>query len=147
VPAGRPALQDWLEVALWAAIFLAALLTTPLNEKGEANGPGEKWIRTHTGGGLCLWKRATGIECPGCGLSRGFVQIAHGKLIEAVKLNPFSPIIFLLLAARFLHVVLFCLLRRDVRNRIPWWLAWKFYGTLGAGFALLGVYRVVLRFT
>ena len=146
VPAGRPALQDWLEVALFTAIFVSAFATSPLNAQGEPNAPADQWLHAHTGGGLCIWKRVTGIPCPGCGLSRGCVQVAHGHPVEAVKLNPLSPIVFLLMGARAIHVLIFCIFKRDMRNRIPWWLAWKFYGSVGAAFGLLGVYRVALRF-
>ncbi len=146
VPAGRPALQDFLELALWVAIFASAFVTSPMNAQGEPNAPADQWLQAHTGGGLCIWKRVTGVPCPGCGLSRGCVQVAHGHLVEAVKLNPLSPIMFFLMGARAIHVFIFCILKRDMKNRIPWWLAWKFYGALGAAFGVLGVYRVALRF-
>lgn len=146
LPPGRPALQDWLEVVLWVAIFLASALTAPVGASGAPNAPGDAWLREHTGGGLCLFKRVTGADCPGCGLSRGFVQIAHGHPLEAMKLNPFSPVVFVLIACRLVHFLVFCLVRLDVKNRVPWSIAWKLHGSLGAGFFLLGVYRVALRF-
>lgn len=146
VPPGRPVLQDWLEVALWTAIFVAATLTSPVKQDGSANAPGDGWLQQHTGGGICVFRRVTGIECPGCGLSRGFVQLAHGHAVEAVKLNPLTPILFFLIGARLLHCLVFCFGRVDVSNKIPWPIAWKFYEALIAGFALLGVYRVALRF-
>jgi hypothetical protein len=143
---GRPALQDWLEVALWTTIFLLGALTAPANDAGAANAPGERWLREHTGGGICIYRRITGIECPGCGLSRGFVQLEHGEVVAAVKLNPLTPVVFFLMASRLLHYVLLCTLRLDVRNRIPWPVAWKLWGILFAAFTSIGLYRIILRF-
>lgn len=50
--------------------------------------------------GLCLFKRATGIGCPGCGMTRAFVWLAHGELGRAFALNPLSPILFGFVAAQ-----------------------------------------------
>ncbi len=146
-PSGRPALQDWLEVALWSAIFLVGALTAPLNESGAANAPGDRWLREHTGGGLCVWKRVTSIECPGCGLSRGFVQLEHGNLVAAVRMNPLTPVVFFLMASRLVHYVLLCGLRLDVRNRMPWPMAWRLWSLLFIGFVGVGIYRVIMRLT
>ena len=146
VPAGRSVFHDWLEVALLSTVFVLGAVTAPWNASGQANAPLDGWLHEHTGGGLCIFKRVTGIECPGCGLSRGFVQIEHGNVVEAIKLNPLTPVIFLLLMARLAQRFIRVASRRDVQTRMPWWLAWKLYGTLGASYALLGVYRVTLRF-
>jgi len=43
---------------------------------------------------LCLFHRATGRHCPGCGMSRAFVLLWHGQLREAVRSNPASPFVF-----------------------------------------------------
>ena len=37
----------------------------------------------------CLFYLATGLQCPGCGITRMFVSIARGKLDMAFKFNPF----------------------------------------------------------
>lgn len=143
---GRALLQEWLEIVLWSAIFLAGALTSPANATGAANAPGEQWLREHTGGGLCVYKRLTDIDCPGCGLSRGFVQLEHGNVVAAVKLNPLTPVIFLLMASRLAHYVVLCSLRLDVKNRIPWSIAWKLWGFLFIAFTAIGIYRLILRF-
>jgi hypothetical protein len=36
----------------------------------------------------CVFKAATGIECPGCGLTRASHQALHGRFGEAFRLNP-----------------------------------------------------------
>lgn len=36
---------------------------------------------------LCIYYRLTGQRCPGCGMSRAFTLIGHGKLKRAYRLN------------------------------------------------------------
>lgn len=44
---------------------------------------------------LCPLRALTGSPCPGCGMTRAFCALMHGELWRAVKLNPFSPLLFL----------------------------------------------------
>ena len=44
--------------------------------------------------GICVWKNISGIECPGCGLSRCFVEIGHGHWRNAWHHNPAGFLIF-----------------------------------------------------
>ena len=53
--------------------------------------------------GLSLWhcpiKLATGLPCPGCGLTRGGIAALNGDFSKAVELHPFSPVAVLFLMA------------------------------------------------
>jgi hypothetical protein len=40
--------------------------------------------------GLCLFHRLTGLDCPGCGMTRAFVALWRGDLVAAEALHPFS---------------------------------------------------------
>jgi hypothetical protein len=42
------------------------------------------------GPAICPFRLATGLPCPGCGLTRSWVYIAHGDFGEAVRANPFG---------------------------------------------------------
>ncbi|MBI5251316.1 MAG: DUF2752 domain-containing protein [Desulfomonile tiedjei] len=42
----------------------------------------------------CLSRRVLGISCPGCGLTRSFVAMAHGETRAAFRYNPMGPILF-----------------------------------------------------
>lgn len=42
----------------------------------------------------CPFKMITGIDCPGCGLTRAFLCIFLGDISAAVMYHPASPLIF-----------------------------------------------------
>jgi len=42
---------------------------------------------------LCLFRRATGIACPACGLTRAASLAAHGRFAEAFALHPALPLV------------------------------------------------------
>lgn len=140
---GRPTSSDWIELAFFAAVLVVCVVTVPDGAHGEPNAPLQSFFRDSTGGGVCVYRRVTGIECPGCGLTRGFVQIAHGRPLASLKLNPFAPVLFALVSFRFAGMAAVCLLRREIVNKVPWSIAWRFYGALAAGFVALGLFRVV----
>ena len=48
---------------------------------------------------LCLFRRATGIPCAGCGLTRAFVHLARGEWLAALADHPLAPLVVLELAA------------------------------------------------
>lgn len=41
----------------------------------------------------CPFATLTGRPCPGCGLGRATLALAHGSLSEAVSLHPLSPLV------------------------------------------------------
>jgi hypothetical protein len=49
---------------------------------------------------LCHWKRFTGIDCPGCGMTRCFISLAHGDIGAAWRFNPAGFLLFALVAAQ-----------------------------------------------
>lgn len=36
----------------------------------------------------CVFRSLTGLECPGCGITRATHHLLHGRLDEAFRLNP-----------------------------------------------------------
>jgi hypothetical protein len=43
-----------------------------------------------TGGPVvCPFRLATGLPCPGCGMTRAWVFLAHGRVSDALAANPF----------------------------------------------------------
>jgi hypothetical protein len=46
----------------------------------------------------CAMQARLHIRCPGCGLTRSFIHLAHGRVEEAVAMNPVGVLIAVLLA-------------------------------------------------
>ena len=45
----------------------------------------------------CLFHRLTGIECPGCGMTRAFVSLSHFQFYTSFTNNPFGVGLYLYL--------------------------------------------------
>jgi hypothetical protein len=48
--------------------------------------------------GTCTFRRFTGLPCPGCGMTRSFISMAHGHLAEAWRFNPAGVAFFAVVA-------------------------------------------------
>lgn len=44
---------------------------------------------------ICAFHNLTGWPCPGCGLTRAWVSMAHGQFANALVWHPLGPILFL----------------------------------------------------
>ena len=49
---------------------------------------------------LCMLRRTTGLSCPGCGLTRCFISLAHGDVAAAWSFNPAGLWLFAIIAAQ-----------------------------------------------
>ena len=47
---------------------------------------------------LCTLRRFTGLSCPGCGLTRCFIALAHGNYVAAWTFNPAGLWLFAMIA-------------------------------------------------
>lgn len=143
-PAGRPHRNDVLELILFLIVLGLAFGTPARTDGGEPNAPFMRVLDQTTGGGLCMWKRIFGRPCGGCGLTRGFVQLAHANPIEAVRLNPMTPIAFAWVVWRTLELLAVVFGRRMLLHGIPTAWVWRFYGAFGIGFVVLAIVRLAL---
>jgi hypothetical protein len=77
-----------------ALALLAAAVT--LNVEGESH------ISLHglTLPELCVWRQLLGISCPGCGLTRSCVSVAHGEIGHAWHFHPAGLFVVALAAAQ-----------------------------------------------
>jgi Protein of unknown function (DUF2752) len=73
-------------------MLLSFLLSLPDNS-GVVTVPGMNWSLPP----LCTLKRTCGIDCPGCGLTRSFVALAHGDWEASIRYNAGGPLCFLLM--------------------------------------------------
>lgn len=51
---------------------------------------------------LCVFRRLTGLPCPGCGLTRSWVMAAHGDIDRAFAFNVFGPLLLAIAVAAVL---------------------------------------------
>lgn len=84
---------------------------------------------------VCAMKLYTGLDCPGCGLTRSFIATAHGQWSEALRFNPAGPIWFALIAVQIPWQA--AQLWRIRRGRRPFELGWWGQGMLYAALAAL----------
>jgi hypothetical protein len=83
----------WREKGLAWAVFAAALAQGGLALAGL---PG--W--------LCPMKAATGVPCPGCGLTRAIAALLRGDLLASLRAHAYAPLIVLALLLTGLTLLL-----------------------------------------
>ena len=120
--------QRWLLLAMLAAPLLGAVLYN------------QGWPIPKL---RCWFYHATGIPCPGCGLTRSFMAMARGDLLRAVQFHAFGPLLYVAFLLGGLHLVAELLTNRSWP--LPyrrWWAQerWQ-WGLLGL---FLGYYLVRL---
>jgi hypothetical protein len=73
---------------------------------------------------LCTMRRMLGIDCPGCGLTRCFIALAHGDVTAAWSYNPAGLWLFLVMAFQvpFRIYQLWRLSRGQRELLLPWTL-------------------------
>ena len=64
----------WAALAGFAGLETAGLLSRGIIERAP----------------LCLFHAATGLNCPGCGMTRALVAVFEGRLFDAWSLHPLS---------------------------------------------------------
>ncbi len=73
-----------------------AVLVTILSFVLTTNGPTDvviPWLNV-TLPSTCGMQNMVGVDCPGCGLTRSFITLAHGKLDASLAFNPAGILIF-----------------------------------------------------
>ena len=71
---------------------------------------------------LCAARRLLGLSCPGCGLTRSFISLAHGDLATAWSYNPAGLWLFAIIALQipFRSIQLFRIRHKQAEISIPW---------------------------
>jgi hypothetical protein len=72
-------------------------------------------LRTHShdAGTLCLFKSATGIPCPSCGITRSVLLLAQGDVMQALWINPLG-----IIAGLLLIIIPVWIIMDIIRNRL-----------------------------
>jgi hypothetical protein len=75
-----------------AGALLASAALSVTSQQPEAGRP--LVVIGHPVPDLCPIHRATGRNCPGCGMLRAFALLWRGRLRQAIGSNPASPFVF-----------------------------------------------------
>ncbi len=143
VAAERPVRTgDRVELVLLLAVLLLAALTPARDGAGGFNAPFKEQLDAALGGGICIFRRVTDIPCGGCGLTRAFVQLAHGELRSALALNPTAPLVFAWVVGKLVECAAFNFTGRRLLLGFSNAWRWRFYLALGSGVAALAVLRL-----
>ena len=105
-------MQRWLPVLVVFGILTAGWLFTPAVVDPYP---------------LCLFKHITSYDCPGCGLTRSFLSLARGHVIDAFHFNPAGPLLYLFFI--FYLYDLICRALNKSTKLPPLWLV-KIYSVL-----------------
>lgn len=85
---------------------------------------------------LCTLYSRFGIDCPGCGLTRTFIHMAHGQLGSAWQTNPVGMLVFLFACLQIPMGAAQVIFR--MRNSfVEAWGSWNDWCTAGLLIALL----------
>jgi hypothetical protein len=61
-------------------------------------------LRTR-GFGLCAFKALVGVDCPACGVTRSAIALFSGRPIQAIYLQPVTPIIIIIILIMVLYLI------------------------------------------
>jgi hypothetical protein len=91
--------------------------------------------------GVCTYKLWFGVSCPGCGLTRCFISLAHGEVLAAFRFNPAGILLFAFAVVQvpFRSLQIWRIRRGAKEIRLRRLSAWVFWGLL---VALLGQWLV-----
>jgi hypothetical protein len=53
----------------------------------------------------CFYKKYLGVECPGCGMQRSFIELLKGDLVGSLRIYPALLPTFFLLIFLALHLI------------------------------------------
>ncbi len=87
-------LREIPEGAIQLVVSGTALATSVILPHGEVDG-----LR------LCPFFHITGIECPFCGMTRGFVAMSHLDPIAAIEFNLGTPFVYFAFIAVFIRSI------------------------------------------
>ena len=76
--------------------------------------------------GSCTFKAYFGLDCPGCGLTRCFISLAHGDIRRAVHFNPVGIAFFMVVAGQipYRSLQLWRTRRGLTEMHTGWWGYW-----------------------
>lgn len=89
--------SQWLYHALWLALPAAAIGLSAVLEVRDGREVLVPLLDRPLPE-LCSFRRMTGLDCAGCGLTRSFISIGHGRLADAWNYHPAGLLLYALAA-------------------------------------------------
>lgn len=142
-PRSAPRPRGVANGALLALLWLGALAPISLGLLLEPDARGHG---THEQLGLepCGALERWGLPCPGCGVTTATALAARGKLVQALRVQPFGLALALVLPLAALWGLVQHARGRDLRRELAA-LRWRRWVALGVGGLLLAwVYRLAV---
>jgi hypothetical protein len=115
-----------------AIIVLAAVLDVSPGERVAIRG-----LSAYPLPHLCMSRSLLGMSCPGCGLTRSFVHLAHGRWREAWHVHRLGWLLAGLVVVQIPYRgMILTRLMRPLGSRAAQWLAFGLVGLLVANWGL-----------
>jgi len=121
---------DWLILSMSAAVVLLAFLLKVRPDQRVEFG----FLPSLPIPELCQSRALLGIDCPGCGLTRSFIHLAHGNFQASTAVNRVGWLlaVFVALQIPYRLWVLRHFGRRPLGDRAPWIILWSIMALLFA---------------
>jgi len=114
--------------ALLTAAFAVSIFQIGLWDSGAADDD--------PAGSVCMLRRATGLPCPTCGLTRSFYAMGRGAVGEAFEAHPLGPLVFVLFGVVWVRSAGILLAGRAWLNGTARVLTWSLPFLAGAALLL-----------
>ncbi|MCA9137067.1 MAG: DUF2752 domain-containing protein [Planctomycetales bacterium] len=122
-----------------AVIFLSICLETSNDGRVAVDGWSELRVPE-----LCISRSWFGISCPGCGLTRSFIHLAHGRFADSLAVNRVGWILALTVVLQIPYRI-YSLRQSPVgglNSRWPSWVATALIAILIGNWLLLQLSRI-----
>ncbi len=95
-PFQPPRIAPRLVALLGCLAVIAAAALLGVRDERQVHLPQLSWTVPE----LCSYHVITGLDCPGCGMTRSFISLAHGRWLDAFHYHPLGAVLFAYLAAQ-----------------------------------------------
>lgn len=99
VATGEPQLTAWRWHFQWLVICGGIIIASAALEL-RPSGLSLPGLPSLVLPGMCVTRTVFHVNCPGCGMTRSFVAMAHGELELAFRLHRLGPLLFVLVLAQ-----------------------------------------------
>ncbi|MEZ6109383.1 MAG: DUF2752 domain-containing protein [Pirellulaceae bacterium] len=83
-----------LGLLMLSTLVIALAITMSVEQRSRVTLPGMSVPLPE----LCASKRMLNYPCPGCGMTRAFISLGHGRIIDAWGFNPAALLLFPIIA-------------------------------------------------